>query len=141
VTQSKVIPRMAIMTRRIPLLTVDQWLIGYNEVLVHRGVPTGLYLNPGVAWQRNTGRAKSTSLGQYVCQHRFRSWHFNRNAEWRMMTTSPNRWRKTKGERAYRETERFIECGEEASHVFRCTCGSHLPHPTLASVLRPEELA
>jgi hypothetical protein len=63
------------------------------------------------------------------------------NAEWRMMTTSPNRWRKTKGERAYRETERFIECGEEASHVFRCMCGSHLPHPTFASVLRPKELA
>jgi hypothetical protein len=133
--------------RRIPLLTVDQWLIGYIEVLVQRGVPTGLYLNPGGAWQRNTGRAQSTSLGQYVCQHRFRSWHFNRNAEWRMMTTSPNRWRNEtaeaghpKGERAYRQTERFIECGEEASHVFRCMCGSHLPHPTFASVLRPEEL-
>ena len=139
-TQSKVIPRIAIMTRRIPLLTVDQWPIGYNEVLVPRGVPTRLYLHPGGAWQPNTGRANRTSVGQYVCQHRFRSWHFNRNAEWRMMTTSPNRWRNTKGEGAYRETERFIQCGEETSHVFRCMRGSHLPHPTSASILRPEEL-
>jgi hypothetical protein len=60
------------------------------------------------------------------------------------MTTSPNRWRNEtaeaghpKGERAFRQTERFIECGEEASHVFRCMCGSHLPHPTFASVLPP----
>ena len=61
---------MAMPMRRIALLTVKQGLIGYNEVLVHRGVPTRLYLNPGVARQRNTGRAKSTSLGQYVCQRR-----------------------------------------------------------------------
>jgi hypothetical protein len=32
---------MAIMMRRIALLTVEQGLIGHNEVLVYRGVPTG----------------------------------------------------------------------------------------------------
>jgi hypothetical protein len=60
------------------------------------------------------------------------------------MATSPNKWRNEtaeaghpRGERAYRETERFIECGEEASHVFRCMCRSHLPHLALAGHWSP----